>query len=95
MEAKRAENLLKYRDEIMNKPKKHWLKNTQQKKDIKEKSKKELSDIKNKFDDYSTQQSKDVRKRDRKQKSKETKKKLQPGQSRFEEDFEQDHSTQN
>lgn len=35
IEAKRAENLIKYKDEIMNRPKKHWQKNTEQKKENK------------------------------------------------------------
>ena len=52
MEAQRAENLIKHREEIMNRPKKQWTKSDKQKKDIKEKSKKELGDIKQKFDSY-------------------------------------------
>ncbi|CDW79227.1 rna helicase [Stylonychia lemnae] len=91
MQAKRAENMIKYKDEIMNRPKKHWQKSNDQKKDNKEKSKKELDSIKNKFEQYQTQQSKEVRKRDQKMKSKE-KKKLQPGQSKFEEDVEHDQA---
>lgn len=42
MEAKRAENLIKYKDEIMNRPKKHWMKNTKEKQEVKQKSKDEL-----------------------------------------------------
>jgi uncharacterized membrane protein len=42
MEARRAENMIKYREEIENRPKRVWLKNEKQKKDIKYKSKEEL-----------------------------------------------------
>lgn len=36
MEARRAENMIKYKDEIENRPKNVWLKSEKQKKDIKE-----------------------------------------------------------
>lgn len=51
MEAKRAENMIKYKDEINNRPKAVWLKNEKQKKDIKEKSKQDLKNISKKFDE--------------------------------------------
>ncbi len=45
METKRAENMIKYRDEIANRPKNVWLKNEKQKQDIKDRSKEELKTI--------------------------------------------------
>jgi ATP-dependent RNA helicase DDX27 len=51
MEAKRAENLIKYKDDIMNRPKKHWMVNQQQKKELKEKSKDDLKNVKARFDE--------------------------------------------
>ena len=45
METKRAENMIKYRDEITNRPRNVWLKNEKQKQDIKDKSKEELTTI--------------------------------------------------
>ena len=50
VEARRAENLIKHKEEIMNRPKKHWMKNTLQKKELKQKSKDDLKDIKSKFE---------------------------------------------
>ena len=44
--------MIKYREEIMNRPRTHWQKNNEQKKDNKLKSKKELDSIKNKFELY-------------------------------------------
>jgi hypothetical protein len=50
MEAKRAENLIRYKDDIMNKPKRHWNTNTEQKKDLKKKSKEDIKNVKANFD---------------------------------------------
>ena len=50
IEAKRAENLIKHKQEIMNKPKKYWNVNSKQKLDIKKKSKEELKSIHNKYE---------------------------------------------
>lgn len=66
MEARRAENLIKYKDEIMNRPKRHWMTNTQQKLEIKEKSKDDLVNVKAKFDEELHLQSKIKKKRDQK-----------------------------
>ena len=51
MEARRGENMIKHRDEIMNRPKKHWMKNEKEKKEVKKQSKEELKDIGQRFED--------------------------------------------
>jgi hypothetical protein len=43
--------MIKYKEEIMNRPKNHWMKNTKEKKDIKKKSKEDLKNIKSRFED--------------------------------------------
>lgn len=50
-EAQRAENMIKYKDEIKSRPKSEWIHNKEQKQEIKKQSKKELSSIKDKFGD--------------------------------------------
>ena len=92
MDTKRAENMIKYKEEIMNRPKKQWLKNDQQKKDIKEKSKSELNEIREKFDSYQQPANgKKQQKQGENPQKKRDKKKLEKGQSRFDEDIESDH----
>lgn len=54
MEARRAENLIKHKEEIANRPKAVWLKSDKQKKEIKVKSKEELKDIGKRFDENIT-----------------------------------------
>lgn len=44
-DARRAENMIRYREEIANRPKNVWLKTERQKKDLKDKSKQELKEI--------------------------------------------------
>jgi hypothetical protein len=58
MEARRAENLIKYKDEIANRPKAVWLKTDKQKKELKSKSKEELGDIRKRFDESISKQHK-------------------------------------
>jgi hypothetical protein len=41
-EALRAENLLKFKNDIKNRPKKHWIMNAEKKQELKEKSKENL-----------------------------------------------------
>ena len=65
-EAQRAENMVKYKDEIQSRPKNEWHKTTKEKKEVKKEARKEISTIKEKFDEYSTQLSKEQRKRDKK-----------------------------
>lgn len=54
-EAERAENLVKFKDEIQSRPKNEWHKSVKQKKEVQKESRKELSTIRSKFDEYSTQ----------------------------------------
>ena len=51
MEAARAENLVKYKDEIMSRPKAEWHKSFKEKKDLRKESKKDLKTVSQKFDD--------------------------------------------
>lgn len=45
-EAKRADNMIKYKDEIKSRPKSEWIHNKEQKQEIKKQSKKDLKSIK-------------------------------------------------
>jgi hypothetical protein len=63
METRRAENLIKYKEEIANRPKAVWLKNEKQKKDIKERSKEDLKEISKRFDEQLTKQHKEAQKK--------------------------------
>ena len=49
-DAQRAENMIKYKDEIMSRPKSEWHKTLKQKKDLRKESNKDLDNIKEKFD---------------------------------------------
>ena len=93
MEARKAENMIKFKDEIKNRPKSVWLKNEAQKQDIRDKSKEDLGNISKKFDEQITiahkeakEKSKQIKKRD--QKKLEKKQKAKPGDSKFENDAE-------
>lgn len=92
MEAKRAENMIKYKDEIANRPKAVWLKNEKQKKDIKDRSKEDLKNISKRFDEQISRQHKEAQQRSRNKKRDEKAKQKQkplPGESKFEMDREQ------
>ena len=73
-EAQRAENLVKYRDEIMSRPKTEWFKSFKEKKDLQNESKKDLKNVGDKFDESLTQMSRKVKERERKIKKKEDEK---------------------
>jgi ATP-dependent RNA helicase DDX27 len=88
MEARRAENMIKFREEIENRPKRVWLKNEKQKKDIKDKSKEELKQIQRKFDEQISKVHKEVQNVKRKRDAKEAKKQKGKKTSFFEEDEE-------
>ena len=51
MEQKRAENLIKYKDEIMNRPKRHWIMNGKEKLEVKEKAKNDIQNVNARFED--------------------------------------------
>lgn len=71
-EAERAENMVKFKDEINSRPKNEWHKSVKQKKEVQKESRAELPTIRSKFDEYSTKVSKEVtRKRDKKREEKE------------------------
>ena len=63
--------MVKYKDEIQSRPKNEWHKTTKEKKEVKKEARKEISTIKEKFDEYSTQLGKEQRKRDKKRQEKE------------------------
>lgn len=67
--AQRAENMVKYKSEIMSRPKKEWHVGNNQKKELQKESKKDLANIKSKFDDHAigTGQRKREQKREQKQ----------------------------
>ena len=50
-EAARAENMVKYRDEIMSRPKNEWHKTFKEKKDLRKESKRDLKNVGAKFDE--------------------------------------------
>lgn len=50
-EASRAENMVKFRDEIMSRPKTEWHKSYKEKKDLQKESKKDLKNVGEKFGD--------------------------------------------
>ncbi len=58
-EAQRAENMIKYKDEIMSRPKAEWHKNYKEKKDLRKESKKDLKAVADKFDESLNQMSKE------------------------------------
>ena len=70
-EASRAENMIKYKDDIMSRPKNEWHKSYQEKKDLRKESKKDLKNTGNKFDESLTQMSKSEKLRVQKMKRKE------------------------
>ena len=70
-EAARAENLIKYKDEIMSRPKSEWHQTFKQKKDLRKESKKDLKQMGARFDEALTEMSKEQKLRDKKQKRKE------------------------
>ena len=70
-EAARAENLVKYKDEIMSRPKAEWLTSHKQKKDLRKESKKDLKQMGAKFDEALTVMSKEQKLRNKKQQRKE------------------------
>jgi len=47
----RAENIIKYKDEIMSRPKTEWHKSFKEKKDLQKESKKDLKNVGTKFDE--------------------------------------------
>ena len=57
-EASRAENMIKYKDEIMSRPKTEWHKSFKEKKDLQKESKKDLKSLGTKFDESLAEQSK-------------------------------------
>jgi ATP-dependent RNA helicase DDX27 len=69
-DARRAENLIKYKDDIMSRPKKHWIMNSKDKQDLKKKSKDDIKNINKRFDEQISKQHKNERKRDKKHKAK-------------------------
>ena len=47
----RAENVIKYKDEIMSRPKTEWHKSFKEKKDLRKESKRDLKNVGSKFDE--------------------------------------------
>ena len=47
----RAENLVKYKDEIMSRPKTEWHKSFKEKKDLRKESKRDLKNVGSRFDE--------------------------------------------
>lgn len=70
-EASRAENIVKYRDEIMSRPKNEWHKSLKEKKDLRKESKRDLRNVGAKFDESLAHMSKEQKLRDKKKKRKE------------------------
>ena len=63
----RAENLVKYKDEIMSRPKTEWHKSFKEKKDLRKESKRDLKNVGSKFDEsLGGQMSKKQRMREKK-----------------------------
>lgn len=48
-EIKRSENMIKYKDEIKNRPRKEWIMGKKQRENIAKESKKDLKNLKNKL----------------------------------------------
>ena len=70
-EAQRAENLVKYKSEIMSRPKTEWHKTYKEKKDLQKESKKDLKNMGSTFEESLVEMSKSQKLRDKKQKRKE------------------------
>ncbi len=92
-EAQRAENLIKYKADIMSRPKAEWHSNRREKLEIKRESYNDLKNIKEKFDNHGKKvqekgKSKNEKKRDKKAKAKENHK------SKFNTDAETDYKAQ-
>ena len=62
--------MIKYKDEIMSRPKNEWHKTFKQKKDLKNESHRNLKDIREKFDAQLTQVNKNKQKREKKREEK-------------------------
>lgn len=86
-EIKRSENMLKYKDEINNRPRKEWFQSSKRTEIIKQEAKQNLPTMKKHFED-NIKPSKN-RKREDKQEAKKEEKKQQSG-SRFSHDREKD-----
>ena len=69
-DAQKAENMIKYKDEIMSRPKSEWHKNFKEKKELRKQSHKDISNIKDKFDSQISQVNKNKRRRDQKREEK-------------------------
>ena len=70
----RTENIVKYKDEIMSRPKTEWHKSFREKKDLRKESKKDLKNLGSKFDESLTVMGKIAKLRDKKVKQKEAEK---------------------
>ena len=62
--------MIKYKDEIMSRPKSEWHKTFKQKKELRKESNKDLSNIKDKFDAQLQQVNKNKKKREKKREEK-------------------------
>lgn len=80
-EATRAENMVKYKDEIMSRPKTEWHKTFKEKKDLRKESKKDLKDMGKKFDESLTGMGKQQKLREKKKQRKEEEKLAKAQQS--------------
>ena len=69
-DAQRAENMIKYKDEIMSRPKNEWHKTLKQKKELRIDSTKDLGNMREKFDAQLSQVNKNKKKRDQKREEK-------------------------
>ena len=86
--------MIKYKEEIMSRPKKEWFVGNKRRSEVAKESKQDLKNIKTKFEDQLTNQERNKHKRDKKRTSKQNEKqatassRAKKGESAFKSDFE-------
>lgn len=89
----KSNNMIKYKDEIMSRPKKEWFVGNKRRQEVAKESKLDLKNIGRKFNDQLTNQQRNKLKRDKKRSSKDEQAvkgqdKIKKGQSGFQNDIE-------
>lgn len=74
----RSNNMIKYKEEIMSRPKKEWFVGNKRRSEVAKESKQDLKNIKTKFEDQLTNQERNKHKRDKKRTSKQNEKQATP-----------------
>ena len=86
----KSKNMIKFKDEIMSRPKKEWFVGNKRRNEVVRESKDDLKNIRRKFEDQLTNQERNKNKKEKKRnmKTKEKQQRAQKGESAFKSDFE-------